>query len=54
MKINEYGLNSKPDENCKASNLRLFNNPNEYNKRFLEGFNFDNIFEPAVESIEAV
>jgi DNA-binding NtrC family response regulator len=54
MKIKEYGLNSKPDENTNASNLRLFDNPNEYNMRFLEGFDFNNIFQQEAESIEAV
>ena len=52
-KIKEYGLNSKPDVNSKESNLRLFNNPDDYNRRFLEGIDFDNIFEPAAESIKA-
>jgi transcriptional regulator with PAS, ATPase and Fis domain len=52
-KIKEYGINSKPDENSKESNLRIFNNPNEYTMKFLKGIDFDYIFEPATESIKA-
>ena len=53
MKIKEYGLNIKPAVNYKASNLRLLNDLNEYNKKFLEGTDFDYAFEPAAESIKA-
>jgi DNA-binding NtrC family response regulator len=52
MKIKEYGLNIRPAVNYKASNLRLFNNLNEYNRKFLEGIDFDYIFEPLAESIK--
>jgi transcriptional regulator with PAS, ATPase and Fis domain len=53
-KIKEYGINNKPDENSKESNLRIFNNPNEYTIKFLKSIDFDYIFEPPAESIKAV
>jgi transcriptional regulator with PAS, ATPase and Fis domain len=52
MKIRELDIKVKPTVNHQASNPRLFDDLNEFNEKFLESIDFNDTFEPAVESVK--
>jgi hypothetical protein len=45
LKLKEYGINSKPDEE--------YNNLKEFNGELVEGIDFDYIFKQTLDSIKA-
>ena len=52
MKIRELDIQIKPTVNQNASDLRLFDDLNEFNEKFLESINFNDTYESAAESVK--